>query len=151
MAGLGGHGEDAGHGARRRCAQAFVAAGEQGGDAPISGSMGGDLEFSPQGPVDHEPENAGAHHGMGSGVAGGRGGIVKAHHQHTVVTLVEDTGKAHDIVGHAPKEPGTLGEQSAVDVAAVPVPILYYDLISPGGEEAAAAAASKVISRAIGA
>lgn len=62
---------------------------------------------------------------------------MKAHHQHTVVTLVEDTGKAHDIVGHAPKEPGTLGEQSAVDVAAVPVPILYYDLVSPGGEEAA--------------
>ena len=57
---------------------------------------------------------------------------MKADHQHTVIALVKNTGKAHNIVGDPPKETGISGEQGAVNVAAVSVHILY-----DAGEKAA--------------
>lgn len=71
------------------------------------------------------------------GFPGAGGGIVKADHQHTVIALVKNTGKAHNIVGDPPKETGVSGEQGAVDVAAISVHILYDDLIGSAGEKAA--------------
>ena len=62
---------------------------------------------------------------------------MKADHQHTVIALVKNTGKAHNIVGDPPKETGISGEQGAVNVAAVSVHILYDDLIGSAGEKAA--------------
>ena len=62
---------------------------------------------------------------------------MKADHQHTVIALVKNTGKAHNIVGDPPKETGVSGEQGAVDVAAVSVHILYDDLVGSAGEKAA--------------
>lgn len=78
---------------------------------------------------------------------------MKADHQHTVIALVKNTGKAHNVVGDSPKETGVSGEQGAVDVAAISVHILYDDLIGSAGRKGrrAAAAASNAISRAIGA
>ena len=62
---------------------------------------------------------------------------MKADHQHTVIALVKNTGKAHNIVGDPPKETGISGEQGAVNVAAVSVHILYDDLVGSAGEKAA--------------
>ena len=77
---------------------------------------------------------------------------MKADHQHTVIALVKNTGKAHNIVGDPPKETGISGEQGAVNVAAVSVHILYDDLVAPPEKRPrAAAAASNAISCAIGA
>ena len=77
---------------------------------------------------------------------------MKADHQHTVIALVKNTGKAHNIVGDPPKETGISGEQGAVNVAAVSVHILYDDSSAPPEKSPrAAAAASNAISRAIGA
>ena len=71
------------------------------------------------------------------GFLGGGGGVVKADHQHTVIALVKNNGKAHNIVGDPPKETGISGEQGAVNVAAVSVHILYDDLVGSAGEKTA--------------
>ena len=97
--------------------------------------MGVHLEFSPQRTIDRKAENAGAYHRVGRGISGGGGGVVKADHQHTVIALVKNTGKAHNIVGDPPKETGISGEQGAVNVAAVSVHILYDDLVGSAGEK----------------
>ena len=62
---------------------------------------------------------------------------MKADHQHTVIALVKNTGKTHNIVGDPPKKTGISGEQGTVNVAAVSVHILYDDLVGSAGEQAA--------------
>ena len=46
------------------------------------------------------------------GFPGGRGGIVKADHQHTVIALVKNTGKAHNIVGDPRRRRASLGSRA---------------------------------------